>query len=563
MQKICPISGTTFEVTEADLEFLNRFSPVIGGRQYIIPPPTLSPEERKRRRLAFRNERNLYHRKCDLSGKSIISLYSPDKACKVYAKDVWWSDNWDALEYGRNFNFERPFFEQFAELKAEVPRLALVTDPFADQNNCQYINFAGNSKNCYMTFDSDFNEDSIHSNVLKHSRNCLDCSYVFRSELCYECIDCSYCYNLHYSQDCSNCSDSYFLNNCIGCTNCFGCSNLVRKEFYIFNKSHSREDYFRLLESYKLDQRSAVQELSKKFSALAKLHPKKYCHILKCIDCTGDYLLNAKNCYYCFNISEAEDLRYCDALYGAKNCMDVSSFGENIECVYESGTIGINCQNIFMSFTCVDNVSGLIYCDECRNTKDCIGCAGLFRKQYCIFNQQYSKEEYEQLAPRLIEHMQKTGEWGEFFPIGHSMFGYNESMAQEYFPLNKQEASEFGVKWSGYESPAPHVKLLQSSEIPESLSDVSDDILNMAIACDRSGKPFRIVKQELDFYRKQNVPIPVLHPDERYHNRIAMRNPQKLWKRECAQTGREVYSSYAPGRPEKILCEEAFAECLE
>jgi len=35
--------------------------------------------------------------------------------------------------------------------------------------------------------------------------------------------------------------------------------------------------------------------------------------------------------------------------------------------------------------------------------------------------------------------MMKTGEWGEFFPASLSPFGYNETVAQEYFPLSREE----------------------------------------------------------------------------------------------------------------------------
>ena len=90
--------------------------PAAPQREYPIPPPTLSPDCRAQRRLAFRNERHLYHRKSDLSGKQIISCFSPDKLTKVFSQDEWWSDAWDPLEYGRDFDFSRPFFEQFAEL---------------------------------------------------------------------------------------------------------------------------------------------------------------------------------------------------------------------------------------------------------------------------------------------------------------------------------------------------------------------------------------------------------------------------------------------------------------
>jgi len=55
-----------------------------------IPTPTLCPEERQRRRLAFRNERKLYKRKCDATKKDIISLYQNDSPYIVYDHTVWW-----------------------------------------------------------------------------------------------------------------------------------------------------------------------------------------------------------------------------------------------------------------------------------------------------------------------------------------------------------------------------------------------------------------------------------------------------------------------------------------
>jgi Zn ribbon nucleic-acid-binding protein len=59
----------------------------------------LCPDCRQQRRLAFRNERNLYKRKCDATGKNIISIYSPDKNIKVYNQDFWWSDKWNTMDY--------------------------------------------------------------------------------------------------------------------------------------------------------------------------------------------------------------------------------------------------------------------------------------------------------------------------------------------------------------------------------------------------------------------------------------------------------------------------------
>ena len=121
-----------------DLEFLKKISPVINGKVYEIPPPKLSPKEREQRRLTYRNERNLYKRKSSMSGESIISFFNEKSPYKVFSNDEWWSDVWDPLNFGMDFDFTRPFFEQFYELQLEVPRPALVNNK---AENSQYCNF--------------------------------------------------------------------------------------------------------------------------------------------------------------------------------------------------------------------------------------------------------------------------------------------------------------------------------------------------------------------------------------------------------------------------------------
>lgn len=547
---------------EQESQFLQRLSPTIGGEAFPFPLPAFSPQERMKQRLAFRNERMLYHRICDFSGKPIISLYSPDKKCTVYAKDVWWSDAWDPLKFGRTFDFSRTFFDQLAELQDIVPRIALISSPDADENNCQYINYAGNSKNCYMTFDSDFNEDSLYSNVLKHSKNCMDCSYVNRSELCYECVDCKSCYNLSYSQDCSNCSDSFFLFQCIGCADCLFCTNMSQKQYYVFNKPHTKADYLRILSSLELTKRSKLYQHQKTFSELVQAAPKKYCHLLKAENCLGDYITDSKNCQLCFNISNGEDLLYCDSLYGAKTCMDVSSFGESIERVYASTTVGIQCYDIYFSVACVQNCSNLIYCVECRQGKDSFGSVGLKRHQYCILNKAYSRQEYEQLVPRIIAHMKETGEWGQFLPISLSPVGYNESVAHEFFPLTREQALQEGFHWSDYQAPPPTVPVRNAEDLADEISSVPESIVDIAVRCRSSAKPFRITRSELELLRQKKLPIPDCHPDQRHRQRMDARNPRQLWEGICSKTGQPLVTSYPPDRSEQILCENAYLETL-
>jgi hypothetical protein len=92
-------------------------------------------------------------------------------------------------------------------------------------------------------------------------------------------------------------------------------------------------------------------------------------------------------------------------------------------------------------------VRRLYYSDLCIGNKHCFGCIGIRQQRYCILNKQYTKEEYEALLPKVIAHMQSTGEWGQFFPIEMSLFGYNESVAFEYYPLTVKEVKQKQWNW--------------------------------------------------------------------------------------------------------------------
>ena len=140
--KTCRHCSVPFPITDKDLEFYEKVSPTFNGKKYSIPSPTLCPDCRQQRRLSFRNERKLYKRKCDATGRDIISIYSPDKPFRVYHQDFWWSDKWDPMEYGRDFDFGKGFFEQFGELLREVPMCQL-TSEYLQQENCDYTNNSG------------------------------------------------------------------------------------------------------------------------------------------------------------------------------------------------------------------------------------------------------------------------------------------------------------------------------------------------------------------------------------------------------------------------------------
>jgi len=533
-------------VSEWEQEFLKRMD---------IPLPTLCIEERHRRRLAHRNERSIYKDTSDLSGKSIISLYSEDKPFKVYAQDEWWGDAWDPRDYGRDYDFSRGFFEQFAELRKSCPRLSLMN---VRAENSEYCNITNSNKNCYLVFGGDYCEECTYSIFSMHCTNSSDCYWVNKSTLTYDSIDCNNCYNVKYSQNTHNSRDSAFLFECRNCSNCFGCVGLRNKEYYIFNKKYSKEEYEKKMREFRLDTWSGVQHMKKEFAKFKLQFPHRFANIVNSEHSTGDQIVNAKNCVNCFDIEgPAEDCK--DIFFGgyeAKDMVSSDHVGFKAELYYEMlGSIeGYNCA--FCSFSW--NSQNTFYCDMVVNSKNLFGCTSMHNAEYCILNKQYTKDAYEDLRARIVAQMKETGEWGEFFPIEDSLWAYNETVAQDVFPLSKKEVLERGWQWKDEE-----VRDTQSRpEIPDSIHDVTDEILQKTLVCEASGRPYRIVPQEMKLYRQLGIPIPRFAPETRNKMRIQMRNPRFIWDRECAKCSAEIATSYAPDRPEIVYCEKCYLESL-
>ena len=127
-----------------------------------VSTPTFCPECRFIRRLCWRNERSLYKRICDLCKKNIISMYDKDVTFPVYCPDCWRSDAWNPMEYGKEYDFLKSFFDQFKELFYKVPRISVWS--LRNNINVEYANFVYNSKNIYLSYSIiDDSEDIFFS----------------------------------------------------------------------------------------------------------------------------------------------------------------------------------------------------------------------------------------------------------------------------------------------------------------------------------------------------------------------------------------------------------------
>ncbi len=565
--KACQNCKKSFEILPSDLEFYNRLS---------VPPPTFCPNCRQQRRLAFRNERVLYSRKCDAPGhdENLITTFHPDAPYKVVDSNYWWSDIWDPLEYGRDYDFSKPFFEQMLELQKEVPR---PNAAIMKSENCDYANLIAGSKNCYMVVSVERCEDCYFGARMFYSKDCCDCETIYQSELCYECFQATKCYRCTFSERIENCRDIHFCYDCQSCNNCFGCTTLRNKNYCFLNEQLEKEDYEKKVAQAKTNTRDGIERMEKLAKEAHLKYPRRFVQIIKSENCLGDNIFNSKNCINSFTINESKNVDYSLCVTEGFNVMD-ASYSDFCEQVYENMSSEHDSRKKFCCFCweCHD----VEYCDSCHSgCSDLFGCIGMSHGQYCVLNKKYSQDEYEKLVGRIKKHMDempytsKSGhiyKYGEYFPPEFSTFAYNETVALEFYPLDKESALKGGFSWRDSEEKTRETTL-KADKLPQAIAEVSEEMLEQTIACEHAGKcsdpctfAFKIVGRELEFYKKMGLPLPTLCPMCRHFERVRLRNPLHLYHRKCMNEGceNEFETTYAPDRPEKVYCEKCYQQSV-
>jgi len=558
MQKTCKNCSKNFEIAKGDLSFYEKMK---------APAPNYCPDCRAARRLAFRNERNLYKRTCSKSGKSIVALYPENTPFPVYDQPIWWGDEWNPMDYGQDYDPNRPFFAQLLEVKNKVPRSSLLVINCKDS---EYTNNIEDSKNCYLVFASQKDEDCMYGRLVYRCKFVLDSAFTQDSELCYECIDVRKSYKCMFSENCEASADLLFCFDMRDCQNCIFSTNLRHKTYHIFSKPVSKEEF----EAKKKEIFSSyenLEEAKKEFEKVKDQSLVKFSHQIKCHNATGDYMYNCHDVVSGFDAENAKNCKYIADAEGPIDSLDLNnSYYKPELCLDIMGTLSVyNVKHSVYTFS----GNNIEYSDTIENCSDVFGCVSLRNKKYCILNKQYEKEEYEKLKEKIIGSMKKDGTYGDFLPPSLSPFGYNETLAQEYYPLTEEEAKERGFRWQTETSGTYGKETIKESEIPATIQEVSEDILKEVLVCKDCKKNFRITKAELDFYKRMNLPLPHKDFECRHQDRMAKRNPRKLWHRSCmcdkdnhpahsgeASCPNEFETSYSPECKEIVYCETCYQQ---
>jgi len=551
----CQNCKNEFQIALEDFVFYEKMK---------VPPPTWCPQCRRMRRMSHRNDHCFYMRKCNACDADIVSLYSSEKIVPIFCQKCWWSDGWDGHEYKKEFDFSRTFFSQFKELRDCVPALAILNDNGSMSENCQYTNYFAYGKDCYLTINSWKVENCMYSSCLSGPKDIVDSMILYSdSQHIYSSlnVDSSYkCRNVYNAVSITHCA---YCFDCRGCSDCFLCVGLRNKQYCFKNTQYSKEDYLDILKKYKLDTYSGSLSAEKEFDEFRITFPHRPSFLKNCADCTGQYLVNSKNskeCYIVINIENSKFFEMGDTIKDSYDCLS----GGQQELCYESINPDLSTLAAFTSYCHKD--MDTYYCDSCQSCQNVFGCVGLKNAKYCILNKQYNKEDYFLLRDKIVEHMKGTKEWGEFFPTDISSFCYNETLAQDQFPLTRDEACIRGYAWQENISMKSGVET--TKDIPDNIHDIPDSILREIFACKRCTRNYRIIGRELQFYRINSIPIPRLCFFCRNADLNTKRGPFQLWNRTCmcdkdshdhvGSCPTEFETTYAPDRQEIIYCEQCY-----
>ncbi|MFA5839013.1 MAG: hypothetical protein WC849_03695 [Candidatus Paceibacterota bacterium] len=563
--KTCQNCKNDFIIEPDDFSFYEKIK---------VPLPTFCPECRMVRRMAWRNVRSLNKRECGLCNKSLISMYS-DKEAPVYCVECWNSDKWDQYKTGINYDFSSPFFNQWFNLLKKAPRLFSYRS--GTLINSDFTNYSVDNKNVYLSYSAVGNEDIMYSEMIDKSKKCLDCYAVQKLDNCSNNTDCDGNYNTHYAIKSRTCIDSFFIYDCVNCQDCFLSSNLRNKKYFYKNKEYPKEEYKKIISNINLGSYEEVSKINKIFEDIIKsktIH--RFAQIYNSNDVLGDYISNSNNIKNSFNVHDSENIKYSNRiLMNTKDSIDLQGIASG-ELIYESVAASFNSYKNYFCYITLGS-SECEYCFLVKNSTNCFACFGLTNASYCILNKQYTKEEYFERVDKIKKNMNdmpypdsnnRIYKYGEFFPFEMSPFGYNETNAMDYFPITKEYSLIKRYNWKNREERNYNITI-QSADLPDDIKNVSESIFDEIISCcnnenkdSQCTMAYRIMPEELQFYKQKGLPLPRYCPNCRHYQRLEHINPMKLWHRKCMKEDchNEFETSYAPERPEIIYCERCYQQ---
>lgn len=553
MKKICTVSGDEFIVSDLEKSLRAKFD-------LDNTTPETAPWVRFRELGAFWPHWNLHKRKCDKTGKTIISIFSEDCIYPIWSRDIWMKEG---NPPSSEFDNKKEIFPQLWELFQKCP----LPHTFQSHNqNCEYTDDWYHSKNCYLCHSGQNNEDCRYC---YGSDSVKDVSYgvfSFDSELCLDLINSSKCFNSFYLMKCKSVQDSAFLYDCRNCRNCLFCFNLRNKEYCFGNQQLTKEVFEKKRAEWNLSSQKVYEKATKFFKEMMyTMAWHRVAEIDNCENSTGTFIRYCKDCENCYLLTRHED------------CANVAFCGPDAKSILDSiGTVGAELSYMtslpvysYEARYCfsVSNCKFVKYSAYLQNCKYCFGCCSLVNEEYCVFNKKYSEKEYFKVVKKIETKMKESGEWGKFFPGHFAPNPYEESFSGFHYPLSKSEQENLNFRLVPTKERLVQ-KTAEVTEIPDNTQTLTPkkiDWIKKQIFWDEIFQhPFQIQKEDITFAQKLGTPLP-----RGYYVRRIQENAQwlffkgKLRETTCAKSGTKIRTGWPNDYDKRILCEDCYLNIVE
>ena len=127
--------------------------------------------------------------------------------------------------------------------------------------------------------------------------------------------------------------------------------------------------------------------------------------------------------------------------------------------------------------------------------------------------------------------------------------------------MSEEEASSRGLFWQkDVEVDTSAVKTISINDLPDDTNDVDESIYDFAILGENSGKPFRLIKEEVNFYKRYNIALPYDTPYQRIIDRFRTLSNFQTYSDICVNCGIEIISAYKKSDGYKPYCEKCYQQ---
>jgi len=502
-ERICALTGEKWFMDETEIGWYKKFN---------VPPSKYSPLTRRRLINANFVLFDIWYNYHAETGVPIISVIHPASGIRVLPDKEWFTRDFISAAY--QYDISRSFFDQFYELTRQVPMAASFNylEPensisfisLGDQDS--YLVIACKSKRTFYSSNAFDVEDGAELISVNNAQNVYN---VVRSQNIYNSLF------IRESTECSNCC---FLFDCRDCEFCFGATNKRHAKYVWFNEQLDQKTWENKRAEVNLSDSQTRERYEKKFAELMTqaVWPENF--NINADSCTGEYIKEATEIidgyivcpgsYHCEKVNHihptpCHDIYLGAGAVGSSDCYCGLGFGHS--------------QNAKYSLCVINNCIDVEYCNGCYDCEHCFACVGLRRKKFCIFNNQYSEQEYWQKLDELKTTVLARGEYGEFPLMNFSGQYWKNSATVQMYGADENICRALGADFfeaaaSGAEGPDSQVVLSELAEIDSNgQNSLADKVFLDPVAKRR----FRFLKPELQLYQQLNIAPPKQHPTAR------------------------------------------------